>query len=144
MIKTLLAVVLSSFLFSACDSGDSENRETLQYQVVLSRGSETIAMGQFFFQEPRAGSASSGSYHLETPSGSPVSPLQSTTGDLTATLSGDGTIEISIDEPTAPQTGLGFEADYDHVGFDGTWFDIPLGGPSVQGTFTAVLGVDEL
>ncbi len=137
MFKPLFALLLSLFLFAACDSGDSISSAAVQYQITVARNDTTAATGQFSFVVPATGSNSTGSFMLSTPSGDPLAPITSTSGSMMVSLSNDGTIDISISDPNVSDSGLGFHADYSASGFSGTWNTITIVGPVEQGTFTA-------
>lgn len=138
MSKPIFALLLSTFLFAACDSGNTLSSAALQFQIDVLENSTTVATGQFTFRQPTVASPTTGSFTLSTPSDDPLDPISITSGSLTASLTNEGKIEIAIVEPGVSDTGLRFEADYSGSSFsNGEWGTITFAGYTPQGTFTA-------
>ncbi len=139
MFKPFFALLLSIFVIAACDSADTLSSTARQFQITVVEDGATVAAGEFSFVPPGAGSSTTGSYSLITPTNDPLSPMTSTSGALTTSMSTDGKIQVDIVEPNMSDTGLQFNADYSASGFSGTWGDITFAGYTERGTFTAAV-----
>ena len=137
MFKPLYALLLSVFLFAACDSADSDNAGP-RFDITLSENGAAIADGQFSFDtEPGAGQALTGTFSFTTPDGDPLEPLTVTSGSMSATLDDSGLLRVTITDPLVSDSGLQFEGDYAASGYSGVWGTITFVGYTEQGTFTA-------
>ena len=140
MFKPLFALLLSVFLFAACDSADSADSDDAgpRFDVAFSEKGATIADGQISFDtEPRVGQALTGTFSFATPDGEPLAPLTVTSGSMSATLDDSGMLRVTITDPLVSDSGLQLEGDYVASGYSGVWGTITFPGYMEQGTFTA-------
>jgi hypothetical protein len=137
MFKPLFVLLLSIFLFAACDSADSDNVAP-RFDVAFFEKGATMADGQISFDtEPRVGQALTGTYSFTTPDGDPLEPLTVTSGSMSATLDDSGMLRVTITDPVVSDSGLQLEGDYAASGYSGVWGTITFPGYSEKGTFTA-------
>ena len=137
MFKPLFTLLLSVFLFAACDSADSDNVGP-RFDVAFSENGAAIADGQISFDtEPRVGQALTGTFSFTTPDGDPMEPLTVTSGSMSATLDDSGMLRVTINDPLVSDSGLQLEGDYAASGYSGVWGTITFVGYTEQGTFTA-------
>ena len=137
MFKTLYVLLLSVFLFAACDSADSNNVGP-HFDVAFSENGAAVADGQISFDaEPRVGQAITGDFSFTTLDGDPLAPLTATSGSMSATLDGSGMLRVTITDPLVSDSGLQLEGNYSASGYSGVWGTITFPGYSEKGTFTA-------
>ncbi|MDX1438855.1 MAG: hypothetical protein R3284_03030 [Rubricoccaceae bacterium] len=138
MFKPLSVVLVSIFLFAACDSADSDNSLQPRFFISVMDESTTIASGDFMFgEEPQPGVSATGTFSLSTTSGEPIEPMMSTSGEFDFVVTDEGRLAVTIEEPGVSDTGLRFEGEYDISGFSGEWGTITFAGYTEQGTFQA-------
>lgn len=137
MFKPLFALLLSVFLFAACDTADS-NSVAPRFDVALSENGTAVAGGRISFDtEPRVGQVLIGDFSFTTPDGDPLEPLTVTSGSMSATLDDSGMLQVTINDPFVSDSGLQLEGDYAASGYSGIWGTITFVGYTEQGTFTA-------
>ena len=137
MFKPLFALLLSVFLFAACDTADS-NSVGPRFDVAFSENGTVVAGGRISFDtEPRVGQALTGAFSFTTPDGDPLAPLTATSGSMSATLDDSGMLRITISDPVVSDSGLQLEGNYSASGYSGVWGTITFPGYMEQGTFEA-------
>ena len=136
-----LSLLLLALLFAplaACDGDGAQENTALRYTLSLQQGDVVAATGELRFDAvPRSGAQNTGTFTLQQPGGDPLPPLTTTSGTFAASFETDGDLLVRINTAGTSDSGLQLRGDYSAATYAGTWFEITIAGPQLQGAFTA-------